>query len=65
MCVDTGTVPNNSSVVPPGAHESLQVDVSFPAMIEPEAENLPPLGVGSKIAIFSQIQPNISFPQQA
>jgi hypothetical protein len=43
----------------------LQVEVSFPAVIELEAENLPPLGTDSGIAIFSQIQPNISFPQQA
>jgi hypothetical protein len=37
----------------------------FPTVIEPEAENLPSLGADSGIAIFSQIQPNISFPQQA
>jgi hypothetical protein len=34
-------------------------------MIEPEAENLPPLGADFGVAIFSRIQPNISFPQQA
>jgi hypothetical protein len=45
-----------------GAHMSLQAEVSFPAVIEPEAENLPPLGVDSGVAIFSRIQPNISFP---
>jgi hypothetical protein len=43
----------------------LQVEVSFPTVIESEAENLPPLGAGSGIVIFSQIQPNIFFPQQA
>jgi hypothetical protein len=48
-----------------GAHGLLQAEMSFPAMIEPEAENLPPLGASSGVAIFSQIQPNISFPQQA
>jgi hypothetical protein len=41
---------------------SLQAEVSFPAVIKPEAENLPPLGVDSRVAIFSRIQPNISFP---
>jgi hypothetical protein len=43
----------------------LQAEISFPTAIEPEAKNLPPLGVDSGIAIFSRIQPNISFPQQA
>jgi hypothetical protein len=43
----------------------LQAEVSFPVVIEPEAENLPPLGANSGVAIFSQIQPNISFSQQA
>jgi hypothetical protein len=43
----------------------LQTEVLFPAMIEPEAENLPPFGANFGVAIFSWIQPNISFPQQA
>ncbi len=30
-----------------GTHGSLQVEVSFLVMIEPEVENLPPLGVDS------------------
>jgi hypothetical protein len=46
-------------------HESLQAKVLFLAVIEPEAKNLPLLGADSRVAIFSQIQPNISFPQQA
>jgi hypothetical protein len=28
----------------PGVHGSLQVEVSFPTIVELEAENLPPLG---------------------
>jgi len=44
---------------------SLQAEVLFPVVIEPEVENLPPFGVNSRVAIFSWIQPNISFPQQA
>jgi hypothetical protein len=43
----------------------LQAEVLVPATIEPEAENLPLLGADSGIAIFSRIQPNISFSQQA
>jgi len=39
--------------------------MSFPVVIEPKAENLPPLGAGFGVAIFSQIQPIISFLQQA
>jgi hypothetical protein len=46
-------------------HGLLQVEVPFPVTVEPEAENLPPLGVDSLIAIVSRIQPNIYFPQQA
>jgi hypothetical protein len=46
-------------------HASLQVEVLFPTVIEPEAENLPLLGADSGGVIFSWIQPNISFPQQA
>jgi hypothetical protein len=33
--------------------------VSFPAVIEPEVENLPPLRANYGVAIFSRIQPNI------
>ncbi len=44
-----------------GAHGSLQAEALFLAMIEPEAKNLPLLGADSRIAIFSRIQPNISF----
>jgi hypothetical protein len=43
----------------------LQVEVSFPAVIEPEAESLSPLGADFGITIFSRIQPNNFFPQQA
>jgi hypothetical protein len=49
----------------PKAHRSLQVEVLFPTVIEPKAENLPPFGVDFKVAILSRIQPNISFLQQA
>jgi len=48
-----------------GAHESLQAKASFPTVVESEAENLPPPGADSGVAIFSRIRPNISFPQQA
>ncbi len=34
-------------------------------MVELEAKNLPPFGADSWVAIFSRIQPNIFFPQQA
>jgi hypothetical protein len=34
-------------------------------VIELEVKNLPPFGADSGIAIFSRIQPNISFSQQA
>ncbi len=34
-------------------------------VVELEAKNLPPFGADSWVAIFSQIQPNISFLQQA
>ncbi len=37
----------------------------FLTTIESKAENLPPLGADSWIAIFSRIQPNIYFLQQA
>jgi hypothetical protein len=50
---------------PIGAHGSLQVGALFPMVVESKAENLPPPRVDSGIAIFSRIQPNISFPQQA
>jgi hypothetical protein len=46
-------------------HGSLQAEVSFSTVIEPEAKNLPPFGADSGVAIFSRIQPNISFLQQA
>jgi hypothetical protein len=46
-------------------HGSLQAEVSFPAVIELEAKSLSPHGVDYGVAIFSRIQPNISFPQQA
>jgi len=49
----------------PGVHGSLQAEVLFLAVIEPKVENLPPFRVDSGVAIFSQIQPNISFLQQA
>jgi hypothetical protein len=48
-----------------GVHELLQVEVPFPTVVEPKIKNLPPLGVDYGVAIFSSIQPNISFPQQA
>jgi hypothetical protein len=47
---------------PPGAHESLQAKALFPAVIKPKSKNLPPFGADFGIAIFSRIQPNISFP---
>jgi hypothetical protein len=50
---------------PPRTHGLLQIEASFPVVVEPEVENLPPPVVDSGVAIFSQIQPNISFPQQA
>jgi hypothetical protein len=34
-------------------------------VVEPEVEILPPPKVNSGVVIFSQIQPNIYFPQQA
>jgi hypothetical protein len=49
----------------PRVHGSLQVEVPFPAVIKPKAENLPPIGPNFGVAIFSWIQFNISFPQQA
>ncbi len=38
-----------------GVHGSLQVEASFPAVIELEVENLPPFGANSRVAIFSWI----------
>jgi len=49
---------------PLGAHGLLQAKALFPTKIELEVENLPPFRVDSGVAIFSRIQPNISFPQQ-
>jgi hypothetical protein len=43
------------------AHGSLQIKAPFPAVVESEAENLPPHGVDSKVTIFSWIWLNISF----
>jgi hypothetical protein len=34
-------------------------------VVEPEAENLSPIGLDFGIVIFSRIQPNVYFPQQA
>jgi hypothetical protein len=48
-----------------GTHMLFQAEVPFPAVVEPEAKNLPPPGVNSRVAIFSRIQFNISFPHQA
>jgi hypothetical protein len=50
---------------PPGVHGLLQAEPPFSAVVELKAKNLPPLGVDSRVAIFSRIQPNISFSQQA
>ncbi len=44
-----------------GTHGSLQIEAPFPTVVELEAL----LGVDFGITIFSWIQPNIFFPQQA
>jgi hypothetical protein len=49
---------------PLGVHGSLQAEVPFLVVVEPEAENLPPFGADSRVTIFSRIEPNISFLQQ-
>jgi hypothetical protein len=40
---------------PPRAHGLLQAEALFPAVVEPEAENLTPPKVDYKVSIFSRI----------
>ncbi len=49
----------------PKVYGSLQAEAPFPAVVEPKAKNLQPPRADSGLTIFSQIQPNISFSQQA
>jgi hypothetical protein len=45
----------------PGTHRSLQVEASFPVVVELKVENLPLPGADFGVTNFSQIQPNIFF----